>query len=358
MTPAAEDAATAVAAAADTIVPAVDLAIDAEVVDATTPEGAAAAAVERASATTSSSSQQQQQHPYKVMDTVYVREGDGIMYKAIIRRALLGRQFKRPSAQLAMGEQTGDDNDDYDKADNDNDGENGNHINDTIRDDEDIDNDDDEDTPSSCPAMWHYFVHFPGWKVSRDRWASQADVFDVDAETTAYVERLNQEHKALYKSMSSAGNKTKVKRQQKKVSGVQFLTEWSKRLHQITSELPAGGMLRAALDRWQASRQHASTGGTRKKESPAAKQPVKTDTATASPPTNSQPKKQRRNNNNKKDSLLIPLSPELVQNEVRFRHEGLTTGRLWSLSKMMTNIPLPLGLKTILVEQWELIFQC
>jgi hypothetical protein len=176
---------------------------------------------------------------------------------------------------------------------------------------------------------------------------------------------LNREHRALHKQMSetssSFGNK-KTKRYQK-VNGVQFLAAWSKRLREITSELPEEGQLKVALERWQASRQTApssSSSSSRKNESSGQR-----DQVAASPPTplsanitTTQPKKRGRSNNN---MCQMPWSPDIVQEEVKLRKVGLTSGRLRSTmttSKIAVTIPLPFGLKKILVEQWELICQC
>lgn len=239
------------------------------------------------------------------------------MYKAVIRRALFGRKFQRTQAQLAMGETANDDED------------------------EDDDNDD-------AVAMWHYFVHFPGWKVSHDRWASAPDVFVMDEATIAYADCLTKEHRELHKRMSLKSKGKKLKRYQK-VNAVQFLAEWSKRMNQITAELPEG-TLKQALDRWHMSRQ-----GSFKKKQEADKQeeeaemekPPSADRSQALPAVASIPPKKRRK------MSLLPLPPDVVENEMKLQKDGLS-----SKQRSTVSITLPLGLKKILVEQWELICQC
>lgn len=254
--------------------------------------------------------------PFKVLETVYIRESDGLMYKAIIRRALFGYKFQRAQAQLAMGED--------------------------IDDEEDEENEDVDD----AVAMWHYFVHFPGWKVMYDRWASAPDVFVVDTPTTMYAEGLAKEHRALHKRMSSGGNR-RLKRHQR-VNAIKFLAEWSKRMHQITAELPEGA-LKQALERWQLSRKGSLLKDDEMKEKGVETRETSGEQEaqnTSSTSTTAFPKKRR-------NMSLLPLPPEFVKEEKNLRRHGLAAKQ-----RSKVSITLPFGLKKTLVEQWELICQC
>ena len=139
---------------------------------------------------------------FNVNDKVYVRDKDGVLYVAIIRRYLYGPQFHK---QVEMGLV-----DSMDEA------------KEKLKHDE-------------LEQMWHYFVHFDFWNVNFDRWVSESDVFLMSEEVTNAAQRISSEHRALQLEMRKP--KTKGKKSFQTVNGATFLREWKKRLQKIQEEL-------------------------------------------------------------------------------------------------------------------------
>jgi MRG len=139
---------------------------------------------------------------FNVNDKAYVRDKDGVLYVAVIRRHLYGPQFRK---QVEMG------------------------LVDSIEEATEKSQQDDN------APMWHYFVHFDFWNVNFDRWVSENDVFVLSEEVTAVAQRISMEHRALQLEMRKTG--TKGKKSYQTVNGATFLREWKKRLQKIQEEL-------------------------------------------------------------------------------------------------------------------------
>ena len=138
---------------------------------------------------------------FNVNDKAYVRDKDGVMYIAVIRRHLFGPQFHK---QVDVGL---------------------------------VDSLEEANEKSQCNddfRMWHYFVHFDFWNVNFDRWVSESDVFVISDEVTALAERIAQEHRSLQLEMRKTG--VKGKKSFQTVNGAAFLKEWKKRLLKIHQE--------------------------------------------------------------------------------------------------------------------------
>ena len=139
---------------------------------------------------------------FNVKDKVYVRDKDGVLYTAVIRRLHYGPQFH---VQVNMG------------------------LVDSMEEATEKSQFDDN------APLWHCFVHFDYWNVNFDRWASESDVFVISEETTALAQRVSQEHRTLQAEMKKP--RTKGKKAYQTIDGATFLREWKKRLQKIYEEL-------------------------------------------------------------------------------------------------------------------------
>lgn len=139
---------------------------------------------------------------FNVKDKVYVRDKDGVLYTAVIRRHHFGPQFHM---QVNMG-----------LVDSMEEAAEKSQVDDHV-------------------LMWHYFVHFDYWNVTFDRWASENDVLVISEETTVLAQRVSQEHRALQLEMQKP--RTKGKKAYQTIDGATFLREWKKRLQKIYEEL-------------------------------------------------------------------------------------------------------------------------
>lgn len=139
---------------------------------------------------------------FNVKDKVYVRDKDGVLYAAVIRRHHYGPQFHM---QVNMG-----------LVDSMEEAAEKSQVDDHV-------------------FMWHYFVHFDYWNVTFDRWASENDVLVISEETTVLAQRISQEHRALQLEMKKP--RTKGKKAYQTIDGATFLREWKKRLQKIYEEL-------------------------------------------------------------------------------------------------------------------------
>lgn len=135
---------------------------------------------------------------FQILQKVYARDKDGVMYTAVIRRQLYGPQYHR---QVEMGLVTS--KEEAEKL---------------------LDDDDYEPT-------WHYFVHYNKWNVSFDRWVPENNVYEITDTVIAYAERISKEHRALQLEMRKPGIKGK------KINGAAFLCEWKKRMLRLTKEM-------------------------------------------------------------------------------------------------------------------------
>jgi len=172
--------------------------------------------------------------------------------------------------------------------------------------------------------IWNYFIHYNNWNVSFDRWVPEASVFEITDEVKAFSERLLKEHRALQQEMKKSG--VKGKKQWQTIDGAAFLLEWKKRMNKVEREMKFGKYGDYT-------------------ESDENGEPMDVDDETDKKVS---PKKAATKT---KDSAWTKAALAL---ERKLRMKSLTSKRPQS---QVGTIVLPLALKKILVEQWEII-QC
>jgi mortality factor 4-like protein 1 len=140
---------------------------------------------------------QQPEPKYKVFQTVYARDTDGVMYEAIVRRALYGTNHRK---QIQMGMLSSEKEVQLLLAQ--------------------------EEEPT-----WHYFVHFQKWNVNWDRWVPELSIYEPSEPSKQFAARLAAEHKALRAEMSR-----KV-RGKLKMNGADFLRAWKTKMCNVEAEM-------------------------------------------------------------------------------------------------------------------------
>ena len=139
---------------------------------------------------------------FKAMDRVVARDRDGVMYDAVVRRALYGRGqaesiqlgfCSHAEAESMLQQQGGEDE----------------------------------------PPCWHYFIHYNQWRSNWDRWVREYDVYPVNDTSKEYAKRVMEAHKQLRQDMT---RKVKGKKSFQTIDGAKFLHEWRKRLSVIDAE--------------------------------------------------------------------------------------------------------------------------
>lgn len=138
---------------------------------------------------------------FQPMDKVIARDRDGVMYHAVVRRAIYGRG---QAEQIQLGLYTLEEADELLKT-----------------------------QTQEAPPGWYYFVHFNKWKPNFDSWLRECDVYHVNDNTTAYATRVSEVHKQLRKEMSRV---VKGKKSFQTIDGNKFLQEWRKRLMAVDVE--------------------------------------------------------------------------------------------------------------------------
>ena len=139
---------------------------------------------------------------YKVFDKVFARDDDGVMYEAIIRRALYGPTF-HSQVQVGMAASAEEAADLM------------------------------EQSKSKEEPSWHYFVHFNGWNVKWDRWVPEDAILVVTPATQEYVNLIRREHAALKKTLT---RKLAGRKASQSINAATFLREWRKKLDKINRE--------------------------------------------------------------------------------------------------------------------------
>jgi mortality factor 4-like protein 1 len=142
------------------------------------------------------------QAKYKVLEKVFARDADGLLYQAVIRRALYGPIYHK-QVHVAMANSA-----------------------------EEVS--DEKDTLES----WQYFVHFLKWSVAWDRWLPESKVLPMSEETIRYAEKLAEEHKALRAALT---RKTPGKKAFQNLDTATFLPEWRKTLYRIDQQFMMNG---------------------------------------------------------------------------------------------------------------------
>ena len=137
---------------------------------------------------------------YKVLDKVYARDADGLLYQAVIRRALYGPIYHQ-QVQVAMSKSVGEVSEVSSEQDS--------------------------------KDSWQYFVHFLNWKVAWDRWVSERKILPILEETKRYAETLAEEHKNVREALT---RKTPGKKAYQNLDTTAFLSEWPKALERINQQ--------------------------------------------------------------------------------------------------------------------------
>lgn len=140
------------------------------------------------------------QAKFKVLDKVYARDTDGILYQAVIRRALYGPIYHQ-QVQVAMVKSAEEVSEVFSREDN--------------------------------KDSWQYFVHFLKWNVAWDRWVPEFKVLPLSDETRKYAETLAEEHKRLRAALT---RKTPGKKAFQNLDTAAFLSEWRKALDRIDQQ--------------------------------------------------------------------------------------------------------------------------
>ena len=140
------------------------------------------------------------QPKFKVFETVYARDTDGVMYEAVIRRRLYGQNQRK---QVQMGLITSER--------------------------EALELLAQEEEPT-----WHYFVHFNKWNVNWDRWVKEENVFPVTEKVKEIASAILTEHKTLKQELQK---KRKGKKAHQTVDGAEFLRLWRLRKSKLEEEL-------------------------------------------------------------------------------------------------------------------------
>ena len=146
---------------------------------------------------------------YKMLDRVLARDPDGLIYTAIVRRALYGPHFHK---QIQVGMIA-----------------NQKELDECLK---EIDEGDAENKP-----VWHYFVHYLKWKVNWDRWVSEDDIMPLTDENNIFAEKVLSEHRALQKQFKAdLAGRRRGSGHKPTVDGGAFLRVWTQRLRQLQSE--------------------------------------------------------------------------------------------------------------------------
>ncbi|GAX14258.1 hypothetical protein FisN_1Hh453 [Fistulifera solaris] len=143
------------------------------------------------------------QAKYKVLEKVFARDTDGLLYQAVVRRALYGPIFHK-QVHVAMTNSTGEVSDENDSSES-----------------------------------WQYFVHFLKWNVAWDRWIPESKILPMSEDTIRYAEKLADEHKALRAALT---RKTPGKKAFQNLDTATFLTEWRKTLDRIDQQFMMNGI--------------------------------------------------------------------------------------------------------------------
>ena len=246
---------------------------------------------------------------FKVLQKVYARDEDGLLYSAVIRRSLFGRTGIR---QCRLGYFTHQESEDMQK----------------LLDEEEL--------------AWHYFVHFDGWNVKWDRWVLEDNIFRHDNPVIRkYVERLSQEHKTLMGSMK----KKRKKKSYSPFDGAGFLHSWRKVVDRVDSEMkvpnPQLDLIRGVSRTVPTSCEELTTG--------ANKDEGAMTTSEIGPPD---AKRKGRRGGSSRGTVRVSFEQERI-----LRDKGLTKIAQNQTSTQKT-IVLPYPLRKVLVDQWEIICQC
>lgn len=227
----------------------------------------------------------------------------------------------------------------------------------------------DEDARRSDPQhnCYHYYVHYMGWGVKWDRWVEEAYLYEDSASTEALAKLLAKEYK-----------KVKPKKKGQKMSIVQ-IRKWMKQISELEADherlekeaRSGGGPDQESGEGGDTSKermdQESEKGGNTGKEEDM-KMSEKGQSDAKKIESNETPKenladdtakveeaKETESNRKRKAEPNKPLNEETLQKQAQLRESGLQMKRKRSVSERLT---LPFNLKTVLVQEWEIITQC
>ncbi|GAX20065.1 hypothetical protein FisN_1Lh453 [Fistulifera solaris] len=142
------------------------------------------------------------QAKYQVLEKVFARDTDGLLYQTVIRRALYGPIYHK-QVHVAMSNSAREVSDEKDSSES-----------------------------------WQYFVHFLKWNVAWDRWIPESKILPMSEETARYAEKLAEEHKALRAALT---RKTPGRKAFQNLDTATFLAEWRKTLDRIDQQFMMNG---------------------------------------------------------------------------------------------------------------------
>lgn len=239
---------------------------------------------------------------YKVLDKVYARDPDGVLYLAVIRRRLYGPKYHH---QVEMGMVS--------------------TINEAILQHSKV-------QEAASQSTWHYFVHYNNWNVRFDKWVSENTMCQVTPASTELVAKISQEHRTLMGEMRKTG--VKGKKGYQTVNGAEFLREWKKRLLLLENEPTMNrDDEKTNVDVGEENNEKSGTSTVESKRSRSNSR-AKATNATSK--------------NNTWTRAALAMEHELRQQDLTGKRSGADN----------TMIMLPFALKKVIVQQWEMINQC
>jgi mortality factor 4-like protein 1 len=166
-------------------------------------------------------------------------------------------------------------------------------------------------------AGWHYFVHYTGWNVRWDRWVEERNLYQVTESTKRFAKRISEEIKAI-KERVKGNNSVKMAVEFEKIMVV---LERQQRMEERSEELAKQGI----VINDEVEHDHSGTDNSGTDNGP------------------SKPTRQTK------------WTKAHLNNELKLRERQLQGRRNQAHADLLI---LPLALKKVMVEEWEIITQC
>ena len=162
------------------------------------------------------------------------------------------------------------------------------------------------------PPTWHYYVHYTGWNVKWDRWVTERHLYEVNDGTKIFAKRISEEIKTV---------KARLKGQ--KINAVKMAAEFEMIMVKLEQE-----------KRMEERNEELSKQGT------VAKLDIEQDMS---------------DKNTTKTRKQAEWTKSHLNSELKFKEHHLQGRRNQTHAHLLV---LPLALKKIMVEEWEIITQC
>ena len=163
------------------------------------------------------------------------------------------------------------------------------------------------------PPTWHYFVHYSGWNVKWDRWVTEQHLYSVTHSTKRFAQRISEEIKAVKERLK--GQKIHSVKMAAELEQIMVMLEQEKRMEERQEEELAKHNVFANSD----------------------KQPEMSD------------------NHTSKTKKQAEWTKSHLTSEYKLKEQQLQGRRNHTQAHLLI---LPLALKKIMVEEWEIITQC